>query len=282
MSANRSIALAVLAVSASLASAQFSTLFTGQQDGVDLDIPFVGSSGLPPFNGPPFDVDGGSIVNTNASFILGKPQDKSGGLRVAFGGDGMATHFGVGELYRFRQGARNNWSVRGKGVGEIKFSPAAQHVVIFARGTNATLTSPPEADIDQDGTVDFRGFGKLQDAGAQLSVFDSNGDVIATEKVSNLEYQGFIFTGDVARIELTNLVNATSKNAFAIIGEVRAKPAGSCDADLDADGDADADDFFLFLDAFNAEDMSVCDLDADDDCDADDFFAYLDRFSLGC
>ena len=55
-----------------------------------------------------------------------------------------------------------------------------------------------------------------------------------------------------------------------------------CPADLDSDGDADADDFFAYLDAFAADDLSVCDIDGDGDCDADDFFGYLDLFSQGC
>ncbi len=282
MSSTRTIAsLALVGVTASMASAQFRTLFTGTQAGVDLDIPFVGSSGMAPFNAPPFDVDGGSIVNTKTPFTLGGPAGTPK-MRVAFAGGGMATHFGNGALYRFDQGGRNAWSVRGSGTGRIKFSPAASGVNIFARGTNAKLVSPPSADIDQDGVVDFKGFGKLQDAKATLTAFDREGNVIASHKVSNEGYELFVFNGEIAGIELTNHAAADAKNSFAIIGEVVAKPEGACVADLDLDGDADAEDFFLYLDAFDADKLGICDVDGDGDCDADDFFGYLDSFAGGC
>src|SRR5262249_24120933 len=152
-------------------AAPLRTLFTGAQDGVDLDVPFVLST-LGQKSPPPFDVDGGSIVNTDhGPFVLG-----TGRFTATFGGDGRAFHSGIPDLYRFAEGGRNFWGVRGRGVGVIAFAglPAAQ-VTVFARGTHDGLVSPPEQDVDGDGIPDFRGFGPLGNANAFLMAVSATG-----------------------------------------------------------------------------------------------------------
>ena len=193
------------------------TLFTGEQDGVDLDVNFVLSS-LGAASPPPFDVDGGSIVNTDhGPFTLG-----AGSFTATFGGDGRAFHSGIPDLYSFAEGGRNFFGVRGPGTAVITFDglPAAA-VKVLARGTNDTQVSPPEQDLDQDGITDFKGFGPLGNADAVLRAFDPDGRLIAEHRLDNTKFAGFTIVGPVARIELVNQGDA---NSFADIASFTAVP----------------------------------------------------------
>ncbi len=194
-----------------------STLFTGEQDGVDLDVNFVLSS-LGDQSPPPFDVDGGSIVNTDhAPFTLGQNV-----FAARFGGDGRAFHSGIPELYRFADGGRNFFGVRGKGVAVITFDQLPASVVtLSARGTHDGLVSPTDQDLDGDGIVDFVGFGPLGNASAVVRAFDLNGQLIAEHVLDNFAMTEIVFQGPVSRIELVNQGDA---NSFADIASLKAAP----------------------------------------------------------
>ncbi len=193
----------------------FGTLFTGEQAGVDLDVPFVLSS-LGKQSPPPFDVNGGSIVNTNhGPFTLG-----TGRFTATFVGDGRVFHSGIPELYQFAEGGRNFWGVRGRGLGFIVFDdlPAAE-VTVFARGTRDGLVSPRRQDVDGDGIPDFRGFGRLGNANAFLVAFTAAGDVLAVHALDNTAMGRFTIKGPVTFLALLNEGDA---NSFADIAGISA------------------------------------------------------------
>lgn len=112
---------------------------------------------------------------------------------------------------------------------------------------------------------------------------DSDFDAIVIDDPGHVEIFGELPAGEYRFEAQTAVVaEAAGEMLSSIVGVIEFEfRLSECRADINADGELDAEDFFLFLDLFARDDLSV-DFVRDGRIDSQDFFAYLDLFVLGC
>ncbi len=288
-------------------------LFDADNDG-DLDAVTTNQGISPnPFRPMHFFRNDGSGLETSPSWLSAEESIQNGLSAADYDGDGLLD-IGVAKWVNFESGLYRNdggtlqatpiWTTgddgtdKGAAWGDFDGNgwpdlvighdePTRKYandagVLTLDWESDAPFYSPQEvkaADVDHDGDLDL---GEVHFADGRTHIYLNEGGQLAIQPSWTYD------ASTVANAIAFGDINGDGRTDLAVgySGDVSIRVfyglAPKCAADLDGDGAIDGDDFFDYLDAFAADELSICDLDADADCDADDFFGYLDLFAQGC